>query len=80
MSETIAKIRHQHYEEKRRAKLELLEHTLKNGLINNMLQYANTQSKSMNSPGGVSPAKSMYTSSPAFGKTAKNSSPSLRLT
>lgn len=65
--------------------MELLDHTLKNGLLANLLSYANVTrqpSVSKASVGGVSPTKSMYTSSPAFGtmKTAKNASPSLRLT
>jgi len=38
--ETIAKIRFQHYEEKRRAKLELLEQTLRSGVLNSLLTTA----------------------------------------
>ena len=37
MSETIAKIRHQHYEEKRKGKIELLERSLKNGLLADLI-------------------------------------------
>jgi hypothetical protein len=37
VSETIAKIRHQHYDEKRRAKLELLERTIRDGLLANLV-------------------------------------------
>ena len=37
MPETIAKIRHQHYEEKRKAKLELIERTIRNGLLANLV-------------------------------------------
>jgi hypothetical protein len=41
-SENIAKIRHQHYEEKRKAKLELIERTIRNGLLANLVVNYNT--------------------------------------
>lgn len=44
MSETIAKIRHQHYEEKRKGKLELLERSLKNGLLADLITNKSTMS------------------------------------
>jgi hypothetical protein len=60
VTETIAQIRHQHYEEKRKAKLELIERTIRNGLLANLVVNFNTGSKggavsklqsSLNSPG-----------------------------
>ena len=50
-SENIAKIRHQHYEEKRKAKLELIERTIRNGLLANLVVNYNT------TPGQKSPLK-----------------------
>ena len=50
VSETIAKIRHQHYEEKRRAKMELLERTLRNGLLANLVTYSSLNQKSLMKP------------------------------
>jgi len=47
VTETIAQIRHQHYEEKRKAKLELIERTIRNGLLANLVVNYNTSS-----PGG----------------------------
>ena len=59
VSDTIAKIRHQHYEEKRRAKLELLEHTIRNGILASLLTQSNLNQKTVrgthsltNSPSG----------------------------
>ena len=60
VTETIAQIRHQHYEEKRKAKLELIERTIRNGLLANLVVNFNTGSKggavsklqtALNSPG-----------------------------
>jgi len=44
VTETIAQIRHQHYEEKRKAKLELIERTIRNGLLANLVVNFNTTS------------------------------------
>ena len=44
VTETIAQIRHQHYEEKRKAKLELIERTIRYGLLANLVVNFNTAS------------------------------------
>lgn len=44
VTETIAKIRFQHYDEKRKAKLELIERTIRNGLLANLVINYNTSS------------------------------------
>ena len=62
MSETIAKIRHYHYEEKRRAKLELLERTIKDGLLANLITQDQLFHKSTFKSGSgfnISPSKSL---------------------
>ena len=72
VTETIAQIRHQHYEEKRKAKLELIERTIRNGLLANLVVNFNTAS-----PGSKGGAFSKLQS-----KTALNSpgrSKSLRM-
>lgn len=76
VSETIAKIRHQHYEEKRRAKLELLERTLRNGLLGNLVKYSNLSQKNLQ-PGGP---KQSVASPVALPMAAINQSPLPRKT
>ena len=37
VTQTIASIRHQHYEEKRRSKLDLIDKTIRNGILGNLI-------------------------------------------
>eukprot|EP00347_Sterkiella_histriomuscorum_P010768 403374992 len=50
ISETIVQIRYQHYEEKRRAKIELIEKTIKNGVLGNIISSLMLKSKLRGSP------------------------------